>query len=165
EKADPQLLAHLTDEGATLGLAGLGLAAGKFPKAREVRALGPPRDQDPPLALDHRGDHGDGLAARRRHGSNSRARWRMSGGTASPSARAALRFTTRYPSEPRERRPPAAVKARWVDAAGKAFAVAKAASRARPSSPSPADTRIRNAARWPSPSTRAASSPSTPASA
>ena len=55
-----QFLADLPDDGGGGLLAGLNLAAGKFPFARQVlvvRALG---QQHPPLVLDHGADHGDG---------------------------------------------------------------------------------------------------------
>src|SRR5262245_64851603 len=52
-----ELLADLAAQGLFEGFAGLGLAAGEFPEAGQMRTRRPPRDEDLSVALDHRGYH------------------------------------------------------------------------------------------------------------
>src|ERR1700675_3524998 len=59
-RLDAELLGDLPAEGLIQRLAGVGLAAGEFPEAREMRAGRAARDQDRAVPLDHRGDDLDG---------------------------------------------------------------------------------------------------------
>src|SRR5581483_12095562 len=54
-----QLLPDLADERGLRALVGAALAAGELPEPFEVPTGGPPRDQEAPVALDHRRHHLD----------------------------------------------------------------------------------------------------------
>jgi hypothetical protein len=56
---DRQLFEDLTLQTRHVRLARLALAAGKFPRALEVRAAQPPGQQECAVALDDRGGHDD----------------------------------------------------------------------------------------------------------
>ena len=55
-RLDAELLGDLAAEGLIQRLAWVGLAAGEFPEAREMRARRAARDQDRAVPVDHRGD-------------------------------------------------------------------------------------------------------------
>ena len=57
---DPEFFVQLTDQRGLRPLAGLELAAGKFPQPRKRLALGPLRDQDAVVRIDQRAGDDEG---------------------------------------------------------------------------------------------------------